>query len=429
MPDTVDISVHHVTRVEGHGSIVVNTRNGQLEECRLEIIEGPRFFEAMMRGRTWTEAQTITSRICGICAVAHSCTSLRATEEAMALDISKQTLLLRKLILYGEQLQSHWLHLFFLALPDYLGAPSVLPLAESHPDVVKRALRMKKLGNYIGEVVGGRHVHPIALTVGGMTAVPTERQLRELKQMMVDMRPDLDKTVALFAGVQWPDLQRETEYLCIRDPREYAFYEGDLVSSDGGSVAARDYLEMVHEKVVGHSTAKHAYCQRDSYMVGALARYNNNYDLLHTQAKAAAEKLGLSHPSHNPFHINAAQVVEGVHCHERCIEIIDELLEAGVGFEPVEVEPKAGRGVGMCEAPRGLLIHDYTYDQNGRLTDCNCIIPTAQNYANIEADMRELVPRILDRSEDEITLMLEELVRAYDPCISCSTHLLNVRFV
>jgi len=429
MPETVDISVHHVTRVEGHGSIVVNVRNGELEECRFEVIEGPRLFESMMRGRAWSEAQTISCRICGICSVAHSCTSLRATEAALGVEISRQTLLLRKLILYGEQLQSHWLHVFFLALPDYLGAPSVLPLAVSHPEVVKMALRMKKLGNYIGEVVGGRHVHPMALAVGGMHALPTEKQLRELRRTMVAMRADLEATVDLFAGLSWPEFERETEYLSLRDPEEYAFYEGELVSSDGARAQAADYGEMIKEKVVPHSTAKHACCSRDAYQVGALARFNNNYDQLLPEAKAAAEKLGLPHPSHNPYHINLAQVVEGVHCHERCIQIIDELLEAGLRFEPVEVKPRAGRGVGMCEAPRGLLIHDYTYDEDGLITDCNCIIPTAQNYANLEADMRALVPQILDRSREEITLMLEMLVRAYDPCISCSAHLLDVRFV
>lgn len=429
MPDTLAVNVHHVTRVEGHGNIVVNTRNGELQECRFEVIEGARLFESMMRGRTWAEAQTISCRICGICSVAHSCTSLRATEAALGVEVSRQTLLLRKLILYGEQLQSHWLHVFFLALPDYLGAPSVLPLAGSHPEVVKMALGMKKLGNYIGEVVGGRHVHPIALTVGGMTAVPTGKQLRELRRMMVEMRADLETTVGLFAGLPWPEFERETEYLSLRDPEEYAFYQGDLVSSDGGQVPPQDYRKMIKEKVVPHSTAKHAYCSREAYQVGALARFNNNYDQLLPQAKAAAEKLGLPHPSHNPFHINLAQVVEGIHCHERSIQIIDELLETGLEFEPVEVEPRPGQGVGICEAPRGLLIHDYTYDEAGLITDCNCIIPTAQNYANIEADMRALVPQILDRPREEITLMLEMLVRAYDPCISCSTHLLEVRFV
>jgi len=382
-----------------------------------------------MRGRTWSEAQTLTSRICGICAVAHSCASLRASEDALGVELTPQTLLLRKLILYGEQIQSHWLHTLFLALPDYLGAPSVLPLAASHPEEIKMALRLKKLGNYIGEVVGGRHVHPIALAVGGSTAVPTEKQLRELKEMMVEMRADVEKAVALFATVQWPDFERETEYLSIRDPEEYAFYQGDLVSSDGGTVKPQQYREMIKEKVVEHSTAKHAYCQRDEYQVGALARFNNNYDQLHPEAKKAAEKLGLAPPSHNPFHINAAQVVEGVHCHERCIEIIDELLEAGVKYEAPEVEVKAGRGVGMVEAPRGLLLHDYTYDDDGVATGANCIIPTAQNYGSIEADMRALVPQILDRSKEEITLLLEMLVRSYDPCISCSVHLLDVRFV
>ena len=429
MPRTANITVDHVTRVEGHGNILVNIRNGELERCEFEVIEGPRFFESLMRGRNWEEAQTITSRICGICAVAHSCTSLRATEDALGVTLSPQTLRLRKLILYGEQLQSHWLHTFFLALPDYLGAPSVLPLASSHPDVVKMALRMKKLGNYIGEVVGGRHVHPIALLVGGFSAVPTQKQLRELKQMLVEQRRDVAAAVELFAGVRWPDFQRETEYLSLRDPAEYAFYEGELVSSDGGSVSPRGYRKMVHEKVVEHSTAKYAYCQRESYMVGALARFNNNYDQLLPQAKQAADKLGLPHPSPNPFHINVAQVVEGVHCHERCIELIDELLAAGVRFEPTEVTVKAGSGVGMCEAPRGLLIHDYSYGGDGKVTDCNCIIPTGQNYANLEADMRALVPQILDRSKEDIALTLQMLVRSYDPCISCSTHLVRVEFL
>jgi coenzyme F420-reducing hydrogenase alpha subunit len=382
-----------------------------------------------MRGQQYTDAQTLTSRICGICAVAHSCASLRASEDALGVELTPQTLLLRKLILYGEQIQSHWLHTLFLVLPDALGAPSVLPLAASHPDEIKIALRLKKLGNYIGEVVGGRHVHPIALCVGGSTAVPTEKQLRELREMLVELRSDVEAVVNIFATVQWPNLVRETEYLCIRDPEEYAFYAGDLVSSDGGTVTPRDYKEMIHEKIVPHSTAKHAYCERDEYQVGALARFNNNHEQLHPEAKKAAEKLGLSAPSHNPFHINLAQVVEAVHCHERCIEIIDELLEAGVKYEAPEVEVKAGRGVGMVEAPRGLLLHDYTYDENGIATGANCIIPTAQNYGSIEADMRAFVPQILDRPKEEITLLLEMLVRAYDPCISCSVHMLDVKFV
>ncbi len=426
----VNIEVHHVTRVEGHGNIVVNAKNGVLEECRLDIVETPRFFEAMLRGRPYTQSSHITSRICGICAVGHATASLRATENALGIQPSEQTVLLRKLIFHGEIIDSHVLHVYMLVAPDLLGVGSVIPLVQTAPDVVLRALRIKKLSGDLCAAIGGRHTHPIAMAVGGFTHVPSHETLKALRQRLVDARADMDETVKLAKTLSWPQFNRETEYVALRKEDEYAFIDGTITTTDGGKYAIKDYRKVTNERMVPHSTAKHTGHKRDSYMVGALARFNVNYDKLHPRAKAAAEELGMAPICTNPFLNTAAQVVEMVHSVEDSIRIIDELLVQGVHPEPLPAfSGKGGDGAGSCEVPRGILFHNYQIGDDGLVTGANCIIPTGQNLANVEADMRKLVPEILDRPQDEIRLMLEMLVRAYDPCISCSVHFLDVRFV
>ena len=426
----VQIDVHHVTRVEGHGNIVVNARNGVLEECRLEIVETPRFFEAMLRGRPYTQSSHITSRICGICAVGHATASLRATENALSLEPSEQTVLLRKLNFDGEMLDSHVLHVYMLVAPDLLGVGSVIPLVKTAPDVVLRALRIKKLAGDICATVGGRHTHPIAMAVGGFTHLPTAEQLKALRERLVDARADTEATAQLAKTLPWPAFTRETEYVALRKEDEYAFIDGTITTTDGGSYPVSDYRKVTNEHMAPHSTAKHAGHKRESYMVGALARFNVNYDKLHPRAKAAAAELGLKPICTNPFLNTAAQVVEMIHCIEEAIGIIDELVVRGIKSESLPSFPgKAGEGVGACEVPRGTLFHHYQIGDDGRVTGANCIIPTGQNLANIEADMRKLVPEILDQPQDKIRLMMEMLVRAYDPCISCSVHFLDVKFV
>lgn len=430
MNKSLSINVQHITRVEGHGNIVVNTKDGTLEKCEFEVVESPRFFEAMLRGRRWDEAQHITCRICGICSVGHTTASLNATEAAFGIQPSEQTILLRRLLFHGEMIQSHILHVYFLVAPDLLGVGSVVPLAETHTEVVLRALRMKKLGNEICRVLAGRHVHPCGAVVNGFTKLPTEKDLLDLRQQLVDTIPDLEATAELMSTLELPDFERETEYISLKHSQEYAFARGEvIVSSDGDTTDIQNYREKVKEYIVPHSTAKHAKANRDSYMVGALARMNNNYDQLTPMAKSVAEMLGLSVPCYNPFMNNVAQVVETVHCVEDGIQVIDQILAKGLKEEDRSVEVKAGTGVGAADVPRGTLFHEYTYDENGVITDANCIIPTGQNYANLELDMRALVPQIIDRPEEEISHLLEMLVRAYDPCISCSVHLLNVKFV
>jgi sulfhydrogenase subunit alpha len=426
---SLHIDVHYVTRVEGHGNIVVNLKEGAIERCELQIVEAPRFFEAMLCGQPYQQASHLSSRICGICAVTHGTASLRAVENALGVEPSEQTILLRKLNLCGEMIDSHILHIYMLVAPDLLGVGSVIPLAESNPDVVLRALRMKKLAGDLCAVIGGRHTHPIALNVGGFAHYPTIEQLSNLCERIEGMRRDLEDTIDLFQTLSLPAFERETEYLALRQEDEYCLMDGRIMSTDGGSWSIEEYKAVTNEFMVDHSTAKHTRHNRQSYMVGALARFNTNYDLLHPKAEAAAKALNLAPLCTNPYLITIAQLVETVHFTEEAFKLIQKLLEAGINREElVPITRMSGEGVGSCEAPRGTLYHHYVIE-DGIIKEANCIIPTNQNLANIEADMYALVPLLLERSTEEITLALEMLVRAYDPCISCSTHMLDVEFI
>ncbi len=428
MPNNVKIDIHHITRVEGHGNIVVDVVNGELKKCNLEVTETPRFFEAMLLGRPYGEASHITSRICGICAVGHATTSLRATEEALGIEPTTQTKLLRRLNFLGEILDSHILHVYMLVAPDFLNVGSVIPLASTAPDVVLRALRMKKLSGDLCKIICGRHTHPIAMTVGGFTHFPSTDDLYQMRERFADTWVDVEATLDLFKTLPIPEFDRETEYIALRNEAYYGFIDGDIVSTDGGKWPLSAYQTVTNEKILPHSSAKHCSNQRDSYMVGALARYKLNHDLLHPKAVEAADVLGLEPSCVNPYMNSVAQVVEIVHCIAEGEELIDTLLQREIAWEaPVPPARLSGEGVGACEVPRGVLFHHYKIE-DGRISGANCIIPTNQNVANVEADMRELVPTLMEMPQPEIAHRLEMLVRAYDPCISCSTHLLEVKF-
>jgi coenzyme F420-reducing hydrogenase alpha subunit len=439
MSRNVKVNVEYLTRVEGHGNIVVNVKDGKLDECRLDIVESPRFFEGMLRGRSIFEAQHITSRICGICACGHTLASIQAAEDALGFKPSEQTVRLRKLLLHQETLDSHILHIYLLVAPDLLGVKSFVPLIETHNKVVRRALRMKKTFNDVCDILVGRHVHPISAIVGGFTKLPKEKDLDAMLDMLKGMQPDAEATIELLATLKFPEFERETEYVAlVNDTDEYPFLEGDIGSTDGLRMPKKDYLKLTNEFVVPHSSAKHTKASRESYMVGALARLNLNYNKLHPKAKKVAELLKLKPITTNPFLNTAAQAVEFVHCLEESISILEHFKDKGVNQEEVivvglnekgTIPVRAGNGVGAVEAPRGILFHNYEIDKAGKIVNANCIIPTGQNLNNIEHDMRKLVPEILDKKDEEITLAMEMLVRAYDPCISCSAHFLNVKFV
>ncbi len=444
MGQNAHIHVHHITRVEGHGNIVVNVKDGTIEQCEWQVPEAPRFFEAMVRGRHYSEVARITSRICGICSVGHTLASLKATEAALGIEVSEQTMLLRRILKHAENYDSHVLHVYFLVAPDLVGAPSVFPLAASHTDVVKRALRMKRLGHEWGSCIGGRTTHPTRAIVGGFSALPGgatsvregETILKELKDRLLAVVPDAVETFKLLCDLTGniPAFKRPTEYVGLVDDVEYGLYDGRIgcLMPDGSRelVDVSDYRSATNEYVVEQSTAKYAKHNMASYMAGALARINLNYDMLHPEARKLAEGLGFSTPCFNPYMNSVAQFIEAVHSVYVSVGYIDELLEKGLKDEKPAEPTRFGRGAGATEVPRGILFHEYAYDEDGFCTMGNCIIPTNQNHGNIQQDFEKLVPELLEagKPEADMELALEMLVRAYDPCISCSTHYLDVAF-
>jgi len=434
----IKINVNYLTRVEGHGNIVVEVKDGKLEICRLEIVESPRFFEAFLRGRSIYEAPHITCRICGICSCGHTLASIQAAEDALGIKPTEQTTLLRKLLLHYEELDSHILHIYLLVAPDLVGVPSFVPLIKSNPEVVRRALRMKRLCNELCDILVGRHVHPISAVVGGFTKLPSHNDLEEMHKRLIELRKDMETTVELFTNLTFPEFERETEYVAlVNDEEEYPLLCGDIGSTDGYRVSKYEYKTVTNEFIVPYASAKRTKWHRDSYAVGALARFNLNHEKLHPKAKEAANTLNLKPKCINPYLNTVAQIVECVHCVEDALRIIELLWQKGINYDEIVVPDlnqngnlpqRAGEGVGAVEVPRGLLIHHYEIDERGVFKNANCVIPTNQNTHNIELDMLKLVPGIINQSQEEITLALEMLVRAYDPCISCSAHMIEVNF-
>ena len=435
----INVNVEYLTRVEGHGNIVVNVKDNKLETCQLQIVESPRFFEGMLRGRSIFEAQHITSRICGICSCGHTLASIQAAEDAIGFTPSEQTIKLRKLLLHYETLDSNLLHIYLLVAPDLLGVKSFVPLIDTHNKVVRRALRMKKTCNDVCDILVGRHVHPISSIVGGFTKLPKEKEIDSMIEMLEGMQPDMEATVELAATLKFPEFERETEYVAlVNDSEEYPFLIGDIGSTDSVRLNKKDYKKVTNEFVVPHSSAKHTKLSRESYAVGSLARFNLNANKLHPKAKQLADQLGMKPKVTNPYLNTVAQLIECIHSLEDSINILKGFKKNKINYEEEitvglneqkRIPVKAGSGVGAVEVPRGILFHHYEVDDKGIIVNANCIIPTGQNINNIEHDMKKLVPEILYKTDEEITLLLEMLVRAYDPCISCSAHFLDVKFV
>jgi len=419
------IDVHHITRVEGHGNIRVDIDNGEIKKIEWQIPESPRFFEAMVIGRHYTEIAPIVSRICGICSISHTFSSLQATEEALGVTISEETEALRRILLWAEILQSHVLHIGYLAAPDFFKVNSVLPLIATHKETVLLIIKLHRLANETADLIGGRTTHPIRTMVGGWTMVPKRKELETLRARFEEGVDDTKKLAAVVASLSpaIPDFSRETEYICLTEPASYAHYRGMIKSSDAGNaIPLSGYRRVTNEYIVAQSTAKWAKFNRDSYMVGALARFNNNHEALTPAARSVAEQLGLRSPHFNPYFNTLAQVVECTHALEMCADLAGRLIDTGLTGENTPVRLREGRGVGAVEAPRGILFHEYGYDDRGICRSANCIIPTNQNHANIQHDMEKLVPLFKDFGKERLQFALEMLVRAYDPCISCSAH-------
>ena len=421
---TLKLDVHHLPRIEGHGNIRVRVRDGRLVEARWDVVETPRFFEAVLRRKHFTSAHMLAARICGICSISHALATVRATEHAFGVEPPPAADRLRLLAKHGETLQSHVLHLFFLAAPDFLGVPSALALRESHPEVVALALRLKGLANRTCDAVAGRTTHPVTLQVGGVTRAPTSATLGELRSAFDSALDDLAATARLLRTFQVPDFRRETEFVSLQDDQRYPFIGHRVVSSDGVRRSADDYLEITNELVDPDNTSKWTRLSRESYAVGPLARVNNSYELLHPDARRLAADLGLEPVCHNPFMAHVARLAECVHCAHEAIGLLDQLLSSPPDDLMAEVTARAGSGVGAVEAPRGLLFHALRYDDSGRVESADAVVPTTQNNGNIHRDLAPLVSRAVDggAGDAEVERLCAMLVRAYDPCLSCSVH-------
>jgi coenzyme F420-reducing hydrogenase alpha subunit len=413
--------LHRLARIEGHGNFHLQLGMG-VPRATFEVAEAPRFFEAILVGRRADEAPLISSRICGICSVSHTITALKAVEAALAIEPDRNTVLLRRLLHLGEVIQSHVLHLYFLGLPDYVDHRGAG--AEGHlPDLgeLKRALRLRRLGNLVCETIGGRATHPISATLRKFSQNPEDHDLRFLREELVGARLDAEESVHFFGDLPIPRFSRETEFVALKNESEYAFYGGKIASTRGWEIGPQRYSERLSEKIRANSTAKNCYTSAGTYTVGPLARLNLNHQLLCKRAKEAADALELPRPSTNPFHQHLARVVELVHLVEEGIRLIDLLLIRVESNAQSEVT-RGNTGVGAVEAPRGLLLHDYTVGKGGAIERVNIVTPTSQNLASIDADLNAFLPCLDGLSESEVASRAQALIRAYDPCLSCSTH-------
>lgn len=424
------IVVPHLGRVEGHGGIDVEIDKGEITKVNMEIYEGSRFYEVLIIGKKFSEISSIVSRVCGICSAGHTLTSQMATESAFQIKVTPRTEFLRGLLLHGEAIESHALHLGCLVLPDLLGYDGPLSMAKDYPKEVTIALNLKKLGNTIQELIGGRAIHPINAVVGGFGKSPSKTQLEKLNSELQKGLEMSDAIIDIFSKIKLPELNfSEGIYSALIPKEERYSYLGDYIyTTDGVKRPISEFRSVCHEKVVSHSTAKQSLYNNQPFMVGALARININHKYLTGKAKETLNKLFHTLPSHNPLHNNLAQVVELVHSIERSIQLIKFLFESGFEpEEPVKFEVFASKGIGAIEVPRGTLYHYYEFNDLGEVIEADIITPTAQNLANVEKNMREAVKTLIQGPINTVQSTLENIARAYDPCISCATHLVNVR--
>jgi sulfhydrogenase subunit alpha len=425
IPVPKSIEVPALARVEGEGGLYIGVQEGKINEIRVDIYEPPRFFEGFLVGRSLYEVPDITARICGICPVAYQMSSVNALEASQRIQITPSIRALRRLLYDGEYIESHALHIYLLQAPDLLGQESAISLAAVAPDVVTKALRMKKVGNAILRVIGGRSVHPVSATVGGFYRWPEQEDLQALLPELEWALQAAVETTRWAATLPYPDFETDAEYVATRHPDEYGILDGRVVSSTGIDIPVTEFERHYLEEHVKHSTALHSHTDKgNSYMVGPLSRFNLNHAQLEARAQALLQELKVQFPIRNPFKSLFARAFELVDVYEEAIRLVK-------GYNPqgpsrIIFTPKAGEGCGVSEAPRGLLFHKYTVDAEGLIQKAKIVPPTAQNYARMEADLWEFAPTVIQKTHDEATLACEHLVRSYDPCISCSTHFVRL---
>jgi sulfhydrogenase subunit alpha len=420
------IKVDYLARVEGEGALYVKIKGRKVTDVELRIFEPPRFFEAFLRGREFSEAPDITARICGICPVAYQMSACHAIEDAFGVKVENPIRALRRLLYCGEWIESHALHVYLLHAPDFLGYEDAIRMAKDHASIVERGLRLKKAGNEIMTLLGGREIHPINVRVGGFYKVPPKREFDELAEKLKWAREAALETVRWVATFPFPDFEPDYEFVALRHPDEYPFNEGRLVSNKGLDIAVREYDQHFAEEHMPHSNALHSVLkERGSYFVGPQARYSLNFDKLSPLAQEAARGAGLGTVSRNPFQSIIVRSVEIVQACDEALRIIGELEMPD--RPAVDIVPRVAIGYGCTEAPRGILYHRYRLDDHGVILDAKIVPPTSQNQRTIESDLRHFISANIEMPAEQLQWQCEQAIRNYDPCISCATHFLKLQ--
>jgi coenzyme F420-reducing hydrogenase alpha subunit len=426
MSKTRTIEVNYLARVEGEGAMLVSIRDAKVIDVKLKIFEPPRFFEAFLRGRKFTEAPDITARICGICPVAYQMSACHAMEHACGVRVEGPIRALRRLLYCGEWIESHVLHIYMLHAPDFLGYESAIHMAKDHRDIVQRGLQLKKTGNAVIAFLGGREIHPINVRLGGFYKVPSRSELAPLAERLKWASDAALETVRWVATFPFPDFERDYEFVALSHPDEYPFNEGRIISNKGLDIDVQDYDANFVEEHVQWSNALHSTVKgRGAYFCGPMARFNLNFEKLRPIAKQAAAEAGLPGECRNPFKSIIVRSIEVLHACDEALAIIDS-------YEPpdcpaVEVHPRASTGYACTEAPRGSLYHRYRIDDQGIVLDARIVPPTSQNQKTIESDLWHFVPPRINLPNDQLTWQCEQAIRNYDPCISCATHFLKLK--
>jgi sulfhydrogenase subunit alpha len=421
------IQVDYLARVEGEGALKVRIRGDTVEEVQLKIFEPPRFFEAFLRGRSYLEAPDITARICGICPVAYQMSSCHAMERALGMSVRGELRALRRLLYCGEWIESHALHIYLLHAPDFLGYPDAIRLAKDHPEAVKKGLELKKAGNTLMRVLGGREIHPVNVRVGGFYRVPTRDEVANLRPEVERALVLAEETARFAQGFDFPDIEEDYEFVALRHEDEYPMNEGEVVSSRGVRIPMSQFEDVFEEVQVPHSSALHSVHKGSgSYLVGPLARYALNHDRLLPRARSVAREAGLPDVVRNPYRSIVVRAVEMVHACEEALKIIDTYRPPAAPFVEPPSSFNATSGAAISEAPRGMLYHRYRLNEEGLIEEAKIVAPTSQNQKRIEDDLRHLVERSLALDEATLTDACERAIRNHDPCISCATHFLTL---
>ncbi len=420
----MEIRINHINKMEGHAGFMASVLKGDVKSAKLEVKEGVRLIEGILIGRHYADMPIIAQRICGICPVVHNLTAIKSIEKAMRVLVSAETKELRKLLEWGQIVHSHALHLFFLSLADLLDIDNDLKLVEQYPEETKMAIKIREFGMELVKVIGGRVIHPLTNEVGGFKKIPTKEELEGLIEKGIETLETAEKLGRFFAGFKFPEFSRETEYVCLNNGRDYSIYEGDIVSNKGLKISVEKFENNFHELQKPNEVVKRVETRnRNSYMVGAIARINNNYKKLTPRAENYLESLGYRMPDYNPFHNVSYQMVEIILAIEKSIGILKNLKDAHLENALTQkYQVREGVGVAAVEAPRGTLYYHVDIDNKGYIKNANIITPTAQALSHLENDIAQYLVEVKDLSEEKRTQKLRGFIRAYDPCISCAVH-------